>query len=157
MGPLIYTAWVRCSASSTWDLWWYFSLMKWKCKMKKKTHIIAKLSFSLYIEHKYVTLWSWAKCDNSIENALLNSCQRHFCISWTHTVDFPSLALFSCSSLPLLFQPRQSGLQTFRPFGTESGELKLQIIYFDGQDARERERETLPPGHFSCPSPVQQG
>ena len=42
-------------------------------------------------------------------------------------MDFPSPALFSCSSLPLLFQPRQSGLQTFRPFGTESGELKFRM------------------------------
>ena len=50
------------------------------------------------------------------------------CISWTHTVGFPSLVFFSCSSL--LFQPMQSGLQTFRPFGTESGKFKLQMISF---------------------------
>ena len=53
-----------------WDLF----VMDPGCKMKKKTRIIAKLSFSLYIyiEHKCVTLWSWAKCGNSTENALLN-------------------------------------------------------------------------------------
>ena len=49
--------------------------------------------------------------------------EAYYCIIWTHTVDFPSLALFSCSFPSLLFQPMQFGLQTFRPFGTENAGL----------------------------------